>query len=42
MLMFREAGVKVTYFESDIVIPEIYMNAKMYDAAVYLNKSGDQ
>ena len=37
--MFEEAGVKVTYIESDIVIPEIYMNAKMYDAAIYLNKT---
>ena len=41
MSMFEEAGVEVEYIESDIVIPEIYMNAKMYDAAVYLNKSGD-
>ncbi len=42
MSMFEEAGVEVEYVKSDIVIPEIYMNAKMYDAAVYLNNSGEQ
>lgn len=40
--MFKEAGVDVDYYESDIVIPEIYMNAKMYDAAVYLNTAQEE
>ncbi len=36
--MFSEAGVKVRMLECDVVIPEIYMNAKIHDAQVYLNK----
>lgn len=36
--MFEEAGVELVYFETDIVVPEIYMNAEFFDAAVNLNK----
>ncbi len=36
--MFLEAGVKVRMVTCDIIIPEIYMNGKIHDAVVYLNK----
>lgn len=36
--MFEEAGVNVRYITCDIVAPEIYMNAQILDAVVYLNK----
>ncbi len=36
--MFAEAGVKVRYLESDIVIPEIFMNSKIHPAAILLNE----
>ena len=36
--MFMEAGVKLRFVTCDVVIPEIYMNAKIHDAQVYLNK----
>lgn len=37
--MFREAGVEVEAIDCDIVIPEIYMNGIIHDAATWLNKS---
>ena len=37
--MFKEAGVNIRYIECQIVVPEIYMNGIIYDAAiVFLNK----
>lgn len=35
--MFEEAGVNLRYIECDVVIPEVYMNGKLFDAQVYLN-----
>jgi dCMP deaminase len=37
--MFLEAGVKVRYVTCDVVVPEIYMNGKIHDAVIYLNRS---
>ncbi len=36
--MFLESGVKMRFLTCDIVVPEIYMNAKIHNAQVYLNK----
>lgn len=35
--MFGETGVKIRFVETDIVIPEIFMNGKLWSAAVRLN-----
>ncbi len=35
--MFLETGVKVRYVTCDIVAPEIFMNAELFDAIVFLN-----
>lgn len=35
--MFDEAGVKVRYVTCDIVAPEIFMNAELFDAIIFLN-----
>jgi dCMP deaminase len=40
--MFKEAGVKVRYIECDIVAPEIFMNAELFDAIVFLNSTKDK
>jgi hypothetical protein len=37
--MFDEAGVKVRYVTCDIVAPEIFMNAELFDAIVFLNSN---
>ncbi len=39
--MFLEAGVKVRYITCDIVIPEIYMNGRINNAAVILNANNE-
>jgi dCMP deaminase len=36
--MFLESGVKFRMVTCDVVVPEIYMNARIHDAQVYLNK----
>ncbi len=35
--MFKEAGVKIRYHTCDIIAPEIFMNAELFDAIVFLN-----
>lgn len=35
--MFQEAGVKMRYLTCDVVAPEIFMNAELFDAIVFLN-----
>lgn len=37
--MFEEAGVELESIECDLVVPEVYMNGILYDAAVNLNKN---
>ncbi len=36
--MFTESGVKVRYVDCAIVVPEVYMNGIIHDAAIFLNK----
>lgn len=36
--MFRESGVNVRFISCNIVVPEIYMNGKIHDDVVFLNK----
>lgn len=36
--MLEEAGVKVRFYECNIVVPEIYMNGQIHNAVEYLNK----
>jgi dCMP deaminase len=40
--MFEEARVKVRYVECNIVAPEIFMNAELFDAIVFLNLQKDK
>lgn len=35
--MFNEAKVKMRYHTCDVIAPEIFMNAELYDAIVFLN-----
>lgn len=37
--MFDEAGVRVRYVSCNIVAPEIFMNAELFDAMVFLNSN---
>lgn len=37
--MFLEAGVKQRFITCDIVAPEIFMNAELFDAIVFLNSN---
>ena len=37
--MFLEAGVKVRFVVCDVIAPEVYMNGKIHDALIYLNKN---
>jgi len=37
--MFLEAGVRLRYVSCNIVIPEIYMNGRIHDAAIFLNQN---
>ena len=38
--MFLEAGVRLRFVSCDVVVPEIYMNGKIHDAAINLNIVG--
>ncbi len=40
--MFLEAGVSVRYVSCDIVVPEVFMNGVMQDAAIVMNKPHGQ
>lgn len=40
--MLNEVGVKIRFMECDVVVPEIYMNGKIHDAVVYLNKENKE
>jgi len=36
--MFEEAGVKVRFVDCDVVVPEIYMNGRIHEEVVFLNR----
>ncbi|MBR3091024.1 MAG: CMP deaminase [Bacteroidetes bacterium] len=40
--MFNEANVKLRYLTCNIVAPEIFMNAKLFDAMVFLNSNNQE
>ncbi|MCX6154733.1 MAG: deaminase [Candidatus Kapabacteria bacterium] len=40
--MLAEAGVQLRWEECDIIIPEIYMNAELYNAAISLNNASEK
>jgi len=42
LTMFDEAAVKVRYVDCETVAPEIYMNGKIHDVVVFLNKNQQQ
>ncbi len=40
--MFKEASIKMRYLTCNIVAPEIFMNAKLFDAMVFLNSKNNE